>query len=417
MTVSSATLLPLYLQRIREFANVEDTNIRGETWKALAEPVSTLEGLRSRESYFNSALGAFTEEESEVYQELVKSYTSRADVTHSVTQPGSPKLAEYASAATLPSMHWIPQKKGNTTIRGPDNKRHLRSTKKQGRLLIQMVSRKNYEFRIPSTHPFKARGAPFPIARKLLHHGDWGFGKSTSKQGLSDVVFKSASATGSARSDVKRLLVEVKCPWTLPLAEMGEIVKFHNGLPNLSELEAVNERTTSPRKVKKPAYTSGEHLYHILNSSFVTSLQAQRVLAQVYDYCREQKHQFFIITTYEYWMFGVFSQDYTLAAVTEPLPYDHKGPTILQCITYWLQSSLFLPGSFEIPEQYVEENYTKMAGQQYQGSSAQYRTLPTLEDQEVDELVHRLVDKVGHTSDLTHILLYPRSLPWSYAPD
>ncbi|KAG8981231.1 hypothetical protein FRC05_004133 [Tulasnella sp. 425] len=362
MTVSSATLLPLYLQRIREFANVEDTNIRGETWKALAEPVSTLEGLRSRESYFNSALGAFTEEESEVYQELVKSYTSRADVTHSVTQPGSPKLAEYASAATLPSMHWIPQKKGNTTIRGPDNKRHLRSTKKQGRLLIQMVSRKNYEFRIPSTHPFKARG-------------------------------------------------------TLPLAEMGEIVKFHNGLPNLSELEAVNERTTSPRKVKKPAYTSGEHLYHILNSSFVTSLQAQRVLAQVYDYCREQKHQFFIITTYEYWMFGVFSQDYTLAAVTEPLPYDHKGPTILQCITYWLQSSLFLPGSFEIPEQYVEENYTKMAGQQYQGSSAQYRTLPTLEDQEVDELVHRLVDKVGHTSDLTHILLYPRSLPWSYAPD
>lgn len=49
-------------------------------------------------------------------------------------------------------------------------------------------------------------------------------------------------------------------------------------------------------------------------------------------------------------MFGVFSLDYTSAAVTEPLPYDLEGPTILQCIKYWLQSSLFLPGSFEVPE-------------------------------------------------------------------
>lgn len=49
-------------------------------------------------------------------------------------------------------------------------------------------------------------------------------------------------------------------------------------------------------------------------------------------------------------MFGVFSLDYTSASVTEPLPYNLQGPTILQCIIYWLQSSLFLPGSFEIPE-------------------------------------------------------------------
>lgn len=49
-------------------------------------------------------------------------------------------------------------------------------------------------------------------------------------------------------------------------------------------------------------------------------------------------------------MFGVFSLDYAAAAVTEPLPYDHEGPTILQCITYWLQCSLFFPGFFEISE-------------------------------------------------------------------
>lgn len=49
-------------------------------------------------------------------------------------------------------------------------------------------------------------------------------------------------------------------------------------------------------------------------------------------------------------MFGVFSRDYTVATVTEPLPYNHQGPTILQCIIYWLQSSLYFPGSFEIPK-------------------------------------------------------------------
>lgn len=127
MPPSPATLLPLYLQRIRECVQLEDTNIRAETWKALAEPISTLEGLPGHA--LHSALCAFTDEDYGVHQELVECYPPGTDVPYSVTQPGSPKLAEYAFAATLPSMHWNPRRKGNITVREPNNKRNLRSVR------------------------------------------------------------------------------------------------------------------------------------------------------------------------------------------------------------------------------------------------------------------------------------------------
>ncbi|KAG8981233.1 hypothetical protein FRC05_004135 [Tulasnella sp. 425] len=78
--------------------------------------------------------------------------------------------------------------------------------------------------------------------------------------------------------------------------------------------------------------------------------KAQSVLGQVYDYCTEQEHCFWIISTYEYWIFGVFSENYETAMVTEPIRYDSHSPTTLQCILYWIQSATFRPGAFEIPK-------------------------------------------------------------------
>ncbi|KAG8918704.1 hypothetical protein FRC01_001696, partial [Tulasnella sp. 417] len=369
MAVRSATLIPLYIQRIRECLKIKDKSIRRNTWKTLAEPVSVLLELSEDSDLLYSV---FSDEEFDLFQTLVESYPSESTATHPAARRESAKLSEYASVAALPSMPWIPRGRGSSTVKKPTDSRNLRSVQQIptseffGRILSYQEARPTSDtnnfprnLRVPhDDYPFVQSAGCFSAESEahviswvhqvalqtavcLLHNTEpgskaWNVGNATSQQGLSDVVFKSVSNTKGAQSNVNEQLIaiEVKCPWVLPLSEMKEITKFHNGLPNRSEVKlAREERGSSPGRQKEPEYTT-----------------AQRVLAQVYDYCKEQKNHFFIITTYEYWMFGVFSQDYSLATVTEPLPYNHQGTTILQCIKYWLQSSLFLPGSFEIPE-------------------------------------------------------------------
>lgn len=48
-------------------------------------------------------------------------------------------------------------------------------------------------------------------------------------------------------------------------------------------------------------------------------------------------------------MFGVFSLGYEVAYVSEVIAYDEIGPTVLECFLYWVQSAMFVPGTFEIP--------------------------------------------------------------------
>ncbi|KAG8985842.1 hypothetical protein FRB90_004408, partial [Tulasnella sp. 427] len=75
----------------------------------------------------------------------------------------------------------------------------------------------------------------------------------------------------------------------------------------------------------------------------------ENLMAQTYDYCVRQGHHWFIVTTYERWVFGVFSLDYSSAEVTDVLEYNCAEPTILECILFWTQSSMYVPGLWEIP--------------------------------------------------------------------
>lgn len=48
-------------------------------------------------------------------------------------------------------------------------------------------------------------------------------------------------------------------------------------------------------------------------------------------------------------MFGVFSLGYEIAYVSDVIAYDNTGPTVLQCLLYWVQSAMLVPGLFEVP--------------------------------------------------------------------
>jgi len=76
----------------------------------------------------------------------------------------------------------------------------------------------------------------------------------------------------------------------------------------------------------------------------------QKLWCHVFDYAVAEGTHYFIVSTYQGWVFGCFSDMYSTAWVTPPKAYDTKGPTIIQCLFYWVQSSMSVEGSFVVPE-------------------------------------------------------------------
>ncbi|KAG8913382.1 hypothetical protein FRC00_002514 [Tulasnella sp. 408] len=146
----------------------------------------------------------------------------------------------------------------------------------------------------------------------LLHLCD----SSTKNYAFSEVVGKNSKGeksdlswqqpmdneSGTPSRPLRRLVIEVKTPWTLDPVTFQKFVE-----------------------------------------------EDRNIWAQIYDYCVTQGNYFFVLTSYEFWVFGVFSADYTFAQVTKPIPYDSKKPTILAVLMYWTQSAMLVPGLHEIP--------------------------------------------------------------------
>ncbi|KAG9000554.1 hypothetical protein FRB90_011792 [Tulasnella sp. 427] len=128
------------------------------------------------------------------------------------------------------------------------------------------------------------------------------------------------SAASSDQPWIRRLVVEVKTPWTLDPVTFEKFVAAGH-IPSKTELEQKKERFS----------------------------KVHRIWAQIYDYCVIQGTFFFVLTSYEYWVFGVFPTDYTFAWVTDLIPNDSKEPTILGCMMYWILSAMLAQGLQPVP--------------------------------------------------------------------
>ncbi|KAG8943421.1 hypothetical protein FRC04_002886 [Tulasnella sp. 424] len=380
MVQPSSELLPLYVERIREYVN------GGLVGASLEDHFAT---AREHRGSFNQALAQFSDEERQQCEQILASSSTLPPAENRSTGSSDIDLAAYSSVAALPSMPWFPKARHPPTTREPNSNRKLES--------VHLIESDDFfqdvlsyvKARPPSSvvkspwpkalrvpHPMypavATAGVRLPRSEKkveswvdqvalqtglcLLHSAESeladldcfeAVGKGSQKA-LSDFVFERGSDT-IPRSTT--LLIEVKCPWTLPYSDMDNLAKLGTGLRK-PEQTAGPSQPSKPRDSRGRANTQhsppkGESKSKTNGNSYSP---AESALAQVYDYCKEQEHCFWIITTYEYWVFGVFSKDYKTAMVTEPLAYDRVKPTILECIIYWLQSAHFRPGSFEIPK-------------------------------------------------------------------
>lgn len=75
-----------------------------------------------------------------------------------------------------------------------------------------------------------------------------------------------------------------------------------------------------------------------------------RLWSKIWDCCRTKDCHWFVLTNYSGWVFGAFSRGWTTAYVTHVFDYDESSPTILQCLMYWLGSSLGYRRGWKIPE-------------------------------------------------------------------
>ncbi|KAG8974811.1 hypothetical protein FRC05_006743 [Tulasnella sp. 425] len=135
-----------------------------------------------------------------------------------------------------------------------------------------------------------------------------------------------------------RLIVEVKAPWVMRTKDFEEFVaigKLRKASEITAEVRANNNGVIPTDKYGDPEPP--------------TFKKVENVWAQIYDYCTRQNHHFFVLTSYENWAFGVFSLRYEIAYVSDVIAYDNTGPTVLECLLYWVQSAMLVPGLFEVP--------------------------------------------------------------------
>ncbi|KAL0946926.1 hypothetical protein HGRIS_013087 [Hohenbuehelia grisea] len=174
---------------------------------------------------------------------------------------------------------------------------------------------------------------PFQTVQRILHlvfpqtHG-WGFVQNDSSD-RDKRIFEYFMWTNTAVEidDAKRygdrsVLIAYQPPWVLSRQDMKEFASSK----------------------AMPPFRAEGHFYP-------TPLQSnERLWAKIWDTCVEKDTRWFVVTTYQQWVFGVFTKGWTTAYVTSPYECDEYGPTILEFLTYWVACAMQLPGSSRAPQ-------------------------------------------------------------------
>ncbi|KAJ7774799.1 hypothetical protein B0H16DRAFT_74878 [Mycena metata] len=91
--------------------------------------------------------------------------------------------------------------------------------------------------------------------------------------------------------------------------------------------------------------------YRLPGNAFPTGLESkERLWAKIWDACVSRKTPWFVLTSYNQWVFGVFSAGWTAAFVSGVHNFDSLSPTIIEWLTFWVASAMRLQGLHAIPK-------------------------------------------------------------------
>ncbi|KAJ7154040.1 hypothetical protein C8R46DRAFT_1118525 [Mycena filopes] len=75
----------------------------------------------------------------------------------------------------------------------------------------------------------------------------------------------------------------------------------------------------------------------------------ERLWAKVWDTCVTHKTRWFVLTSYSEWVFGVFSDGWTIGFISSVHAFDAQNPTILELLAFWVACAMRLPGWRRLP--------------------------------------------------------------------
>jgi len=66
----------------------------------------------------------------------------------------------------------------------------------------------------------------------------------------------------------------------------------------------------------------------------------QMLWAMIHDFCAHHGIHHFVLTTYDTWIFGLFTESYRAAFVRDAMNYDEQCPTVLQTLVFWMDAAM-----------------------------------------------------------------------------
>ncbi|KAJ7449782.1 hypothetical protein FB451DRAFT_737367 [Mycena latifolia] len=98
--------------------------------------------------------------------------------------------------------------------------------------------------------------------------------------------------------------------------------------------------------------------FRVPGNAFPTPLESkERLWAKIWDACVARNTPWFVLTSYNQWVFGVFSAGWTAAFVTGVCDYNAYSPTVIEWLTFWVASAMRLKGWRAIPKVCEEPAY------------------------------------------------------------
>ncbi|EGN97568.1 hypothetical protein SERLA73DRAFT_161551 [Serpula lacrymans var. lacrymans S7.3] len=166
---------------------------------------------------------------------------------------------------------------------------------------------------------------PLRTVQRVLHLAfpqisRWGFDLGNRESDDIDDIFRNTVWThlydaSSAEISRKSVILICQPPWVLSPEDMLQFIEMKS-LPTQSA-----------------SYQSKERLW-----------------ARIWDICTSKRSPYFILTSYQKWIFGSFSRGWTAAFVSPVYDSSSHNPTIIQALVYWLASAADLPEGFIHPD-------------------------------------------------------------------
>ncbi|KAJ7147802.1 hypothetical protein C8R43DRAFT_889477 [Mycena crocata] len=114
-----------------------------------------------------------------------------------------------------------------------------------------------------------------------------------------------------------------------------------------------------------------------INDGRLAALETnERLWAKIWDSCVASKTRWFVLTSYNQWVFGAFSEGWTIGFISPVYTFNAQNPTIIEVLAFWVACAMRLPGGRGVPKVTSPVTYISLYLYQSRGEHRFEKRLP-----------------------------------------